>query len=280
MKHIDIRLLGHFACLLFCLLPFLTGCNRSRSVVGGDSSYSKAEQERYEAALKDFVAYQSLQSKVVFRMGGKSLKGTLRMVEGKRLMLAVNAPLLGFEVARVEMDHDSVWVVNKFDKTYAISTFSEMQERLGIDISLEALQCLLIGRIYLPGHGVATTSDFKRFSWTAMVDGSLVGEYSQDTRYTITYVIGENNRLKEVVLQVPARDVEVRWSYGGYASVGKTFWPGSETLAARVAGKQVKGEMTLGTPSFSIPVWSGFVPSRGYRRVSVVELMNAVKKLK
>lgn len=280
MKYINIRFRWHVVCLLFSLLPLLAGCHRSRSVVGGDSSYSKADRERYEAALKGYVAYQSLQSKVVFRMGGKSLKGTLRMVEGKHLMLAVNAPLLGFEVARVEMEHDSVWIINKFDKTYAIGTFTEMQERLGTDVSLEALQCLLIGRMYLPGRGAAAASDFKQFMWTTMVDGSLVGEYSQDARYTITYVIGENNRLKEVVLKVPARDVEVRWSYEKYASVGKTFWPGSETLSAHIADKQVKGEMTLGTPTFSIPMWNRFVPSRGYKRVSVVELMNAVKKLK
>ncbi len=280
MKYIDIRLWRQFTCLLICLLPLLSGCNRSRTAVGGDSSYSKADRERYEASLKGLVSYQSLQSKVVFRMRNKSLKGTLRMVDGKRLMLAVNAPLLGFEVARVEMDHDSVWIVNKFDKTYATGTFSEMKECLGTDISLEALQCLLVGRMYLPGRGPASASDFRQFAWTSMVDGSLVGEYSQDSRYVMTYVIGDNSRLKEVSLKVPVRDVEVRWDYAGYTAVGGDFWPGSETLTAHVAGRQVKGEMTLGAPTFSIPMWSRFVPSRGYRKVSAGELMEAIKKLK
>jgi len=280
MKYIDIRFRWQFACLLFCLLLLLSGCSRSRSVVGGDSSYSKADRERYESVVKEHIAYQSLQSKIVFRMRGKSLKGTLRMVEGKRLMLAVNAPLLGFEIARIEMDEDSVWMVDKLDKMYAVGTFSEMKERLGTDISLEALQSLLTGRMYLPGRGTATASDFKRFTWTSMVDGSLVGEYSQDARYVMSYVIGENNRLKEVALKVPARDVEVRWNYAGYTAVENTFWPGSETLTVHIAGKQLKGEMSLGTPSLSIPMWSRFVPSRSYRRVTAAELMEAIKKLK
>lgn len=257
-------------------LLLVTGCRSHRAVVG--TGAPSALRDRYAAAVAERLTYDNLQSRVTLRLGSTTLKGTLRMEAGRRIMLAVNAPLLGFEVARVEMEGDSVWMINKMEKSYAAASLADLRRRVGGDLTVEALQCLMTGRMYLPNSGPAEASDFGQFTWTAQADGSMTGLYSQGGQYTLTYVIGADDRLREVIIAVAARDAEMRWSYADYAVTPDGPWPGGEVLAAQIAERSLRLELSLGTPTTGIPLWTRFTPSRSYREVSFGDLLDALKK--
>lgn len=57
------------------------------------------------------------------------------------------SPALGIEVARAMLTPDSLIVLNKLDKTYFVSGYDALSERLGSDLNFYDLQDLLLYRI-------------------------------------------------------------------------------------------------------------------------------------
>jgi outer membrane biogenesis lipoprotein LolB len=256
----------------------LTGCHTTQRT-GVSKAELKAESERYEAALQQALTAESCQQKVTLSMGSTSLKGSLKMHRGKDLLLSVNAPLLGFEIARVEATADSVWLVDKFDKVYVALSIADMSRSIGGDVDLEALQCLLTGRIYVPGRGAAGNSDFKRFSWSTSGD-DLIGSYTANGRYTLIYTIDGDNRLAKTTVALADSSSVASWSYGSYTTDGSWCYPTRQTISFVKGEKTVNGSMTLGAPTVPAATWSHFASPSSYKQVDVPQLVETLKKAK
>ncbi len=266
-------LMGGLACLA------LTGCHTTQHTTGNRATL-KAESERYETALQQAMTAESMQQKVTYGMNGLSLKGALKMHRRKDLLLTVNAPLLGFELARVEATQDSVWLVDKFDKVYAAYSVAALSEYIGGDVDLEALQCLLTGRIYVPGRGAATKSDFKRFNWTAEGD-ALVGTYTAGNRYTLTYTISADNFLTQTRVETANGSTVAEWNYSGHTQSDTYYYPTQEQLSVkRGEAQSLSGTLTLGAPTIPTGNWTAFSPTSSYKQVEAKELVETLKKNK
>jgi outer membrane biogenesis lipoprotein LolB len=252
----------------------LTGCHTSQKTTG-NRAVLKAESERYEAALQQALTAESFQSKTTVGMGSLSLKGTLSMRQKKELLLTVKAPLLGLEIARVEATADSLWLIDKYDKVYVSLSIAEMAARIGGDVDLEALQCLLSGRMYVPGRGAATKSDFKRFAWTTEGD-NLVGTYTAPDRYTLSYTINADNYLTATRVTLPDQTTSAEWTYADHTTSGRYVYPAKETLTF---GSKT-GTLTLGAPTVPAPSWTKFTPATNYKAVTAQELLETLKKMK
>ena len=76
-------------------------------------------------------------------MAFNDLSGQLRMAKDSIVWLSVTAPL-GIEVARIKVSNDSVWVLNKVDKTYLAESLDDVSSRLKTPISLPIVQNMLL----------------------------------------------------------------------------------------------------------------------------------------
>lgn len=267
-------------CILMIIFPF-TGCKRSETAGSGSSASRKNEIERFESVINKSFKYDYMQAKARFSMSGHSLKGNIRMERNKRFSASINAPLLGFEIIRIEANTDSMYFVNKMDKQYISLSWDALREKIGGDISIEALQCLFLGQIYVPGEGTARKSDFKRFAWNLTDDNNLWAEYSQNPLYTLTYNIGENGYLKHTALSPTGKNASVQWSYASYLTTtdNKTL-PSEETVSVKIGEKQLKGTVTLEQPTFSQTGWNAFIPGDNYRKIEPKQLLELLNKLK
>jgi hypothetical protein len=274
MKALNLKTLGS----VLCCGMMLTSCHTTRQATGS-RVVLKAESERYEAAISHAFAPESFQSKITMGMGNKSLKGALKMTNKKRLLLSVNAPLVGIEVARVEANSDSLRIVDKFDKCYVSYSMQELSDRIGGEVDLEAVQCLFTGRMYVPGRGAAGRSDFKRFAWHEEGE-QLVGQYTSAGRYTLSYTLNAENCLAATEVVTADSSVVVRWSYEDHQSLNDALYPGRELLNVQTGGKSFQGSLTLGTPTVPAAPWSDFTPSRNYQTVTMPQLIETIKKLK
>ena len=94
------------------------------------------------------TSYEWLTSKVDIDVEGNSmaindLTGQLRMRRDSLVWLSVTATM-GVEVARIKVSTDSVWVVNKIDKTYLAEPLDSVAAWLNMPISLPRVQTLLL----------------------------------------------------------------------------------------------------------------------------------------
>lgn len=268
------------------LLVILTSCSGKKRIVkgAGDADPQKvsvvaAEKNRYEATIQNALDFKMLQSRVKYSFGDKSLNGRLNIEHGKRLCMTVT--VLGIEVARVEVNRENVVIVDKFDKLYTELTIEEFAERMNLqdEMRYEALECLLLGRIFIPGSGEAEVRDFKKMNW-AMKDDNLTGELTKP-RYSLEYVIDKDNRLTNTI--VTAKDGSVSKSvvfmYKGYQTVEGGEFATQEQITLINDNKAVKADLTLSAPIMG-KTWTSFTPTEAYKKVTFQELLTAVKNMK
>ena len=75
-------------------------------------------------------------------MTANDLSGQLRMRKDSLMWLSVTATM-GMEVLRAKVTNDSVWVLNRIEKTYLAEPLDTVASRLGVPLSLPLLQALL-----------------------------------------------------------------------------------------------------------------------------------------
>ena len=71
------------------------------------------------------------------------LSGQLRMRKDSIIWFNVTATM-GVEVLRAKFSTDSVWIVNRLEKTYLAEPFDTVSAQLGIPLSLQWIQTLLL----------------------------------------------------------------------------------------------------------------------------------------
>lgn len=71
------------------------------------------------------------------------LSGQLRMRHDSLIWLSVTATM-GVEVMRAKVSNDSVWLINRLEKTYLAEPLDTVSAQLGIPLSLPLLQTLLL----------------------------------------------------------------------------------------------------------------------------------------
>jgi hypothetical protein len=74
-----------------------------------------------------------------------TFNGQLRFEKGKELWLSVTK--FGFEAIRFRMTGDSIYLLNKLDKTVLIRPVNFSKELLGISVKLEELQNIFVGKM-------------------------------------------------------------------------------------------------------------------------------------
>ena len=71
------------------------------------------------------------------------LSGQLRMRNDSLVWLSVTATM-GVEVLRAKISNDSIWLINRLEKTYLAEPLDTISTQLGMPLSLPLLQTLLL----------------------------------------------------------------------------------------------------------------------------------------
>lgn len=94
------------------------------------------------------TSYEWLTSKIDIDVEGNNmafndLSGQLRICRDSLVWLSVSASM-GVEVARIKVSTDSVWVINRLEKTYLAEPLDSVAQHFGMPISLPWIQTLLL----------------------------------------------------------------------------------------------------------------------------------------
>ena len=76
-------------------------------------------------------------------MSFDDLSGQIRMRNDSLVWLSVTATM-GIEVLRAKVSNDSVWVINRLEKTYLAESLDSLSTQLGMPLSLPLIQTLLL----------------------------------------------------------------------------------------------------------------------------------------
>lgn len=149
----NVRLICIF-CLLFAMAckskQVLQKTNEeitSKNEVKIDSAYTKPP--KFENSTPEYL---NIKARISIREDGDetSFSATIRSKKDSLIWISAQA-VLGIEAVRLLLTRDSVFLLNKLDKTYSVYDRTFAREKLGIDLDLTILQQILAVRnFYIP----------------------------------------------------------------------------------------------------------------------------------
>lgn len=219
----------------------------------------------YDADWSDL----SMEGKLSFDGLPMSVGVKVYMKRGEAVILSARAPFLG-EVARVEINQDSVTLINKHTRTYNVQPLD------GLDVDRKAylsdLQDILLGQVAFPGYGRLTAENAFLPQWMALASGEALVYPSpelqtQGTEYGFV-MDSVDWQLSSFVLMLQKTGVVIETKYL-YGDKGWTLG-----LEINLSKKKLQGEVQLSYPEYDGVAPLEFTRLGGkYRKVDFKQLM-------
>jgi len=149
---------GLFLVLTLTLLSAReTGCKQKSDANGVPQLATKVRTAKFlQEKLRNHDLREartlSASAKVFFEGNGQSISVNTNLIWMRDSMVWLNVKKLGIEAARALITPDSVYLINRLEKTYSIRSIESLQRAYGLPGSFAALQQTLLGSaFFLPG---------------------------------------------------------------------------------------------------------------------------------
>jgi len=146
--------------------------------------------------------------------------GQIRIENGQQIWITVTAVGGFFEVARLKITRDSVFLHNRLERTATIRDFSFFREMIGVDFTFDMLQDILVGNHFLGEPNGEYTVDFFEGDFL-FVDERNFGNLSFDFILSSLHY----RFLSLTIRDRENRSVDIR--YDNYGAFGGYLFPQS-----------------------------------------------------
>src|SRR5574344_82664 len=136
---------------LVCYAGIISSCSSSKKITGGKIKEMSANRLMREINANSFD-FESLQAKVGIKVETEdnafNLKGQLKMKKDSILWASITLPL-GLEVARIKVTADSIFFINKSNKSYLVEQTESFNYLQNINADINTIQSVFTGNIFL-----------------------------------------------------------------------------------------------------------------------------------
>lgn len=273
LSHIPVRFPA-LAVIAFGLL-MLAGCSSLKKTQTSDAALNATARERVDSLVASYADWSTVSMPVRLSISEpKPFSVTAQCVMRRNAYVSMSVRMLGFEVASVWIDNDSVHAVDKYHKRYLSEDFRRFMG--GADVTIGDLQDLLLGRAFVAGTGGGTFTPAlcSRLRADAMAEGLMLLPEQEPATFSYGFVLDDKaNTLAAATVLVGDRHAVVV-NYSDYYATP------AGNVAARVAIETVKGRRIAASMGWNLKSakWnagndrSWKMPS-GYTRVSSAQLV-------
>lgn len=137
-----------FAAFFLLFAAQETGC-RKRTLLEGPNAATETRSPSYlkkklRSHDRSNVTSAQAQAKIFMEGDGQSLGATANIIWVRDSAMWLNIKKLGFEVARALVTPDSVFVINRLEKTYSVKALESLQRQYSLPAGFELVQSLLL----------------------------------------------------------------------------------------------------------------------------------------
>lgn len=180
-------------------------------------------EARASVAEVDF-RFLTAKSKISFKSEKQEIDNasvTIRIQQDSLIWVSISK--LGIEAARVLITRDSIMILDKINRSYAVADFATLSRQFSFSLSYPLLQALLVGNLPLPNR-VAQKSK-------STADANYLLLRQQEGQVLVENYVDETDRkLKKLLMtQQPANNT-LRVDYADFASVDRFLVPFSSVL--------------------------------------------------
>lgn len=267
------------------LLTALAACKSTRKLsetpVATDYRPVRPDADRFDHILSNTGEYESFSSRVSvnFKIGSRSFSssGSIKIVRDQIFWLS--AQLLGFEVFRVMITGDSLFVMNKINQLYAAESLEKYKAKLPVDVSLSAVESLFLNRLFIPGEKPVGPDDLKRFEYRESPSGML--EMAPRKKHSVqsAFVVNPDDRIAQACVTALQQQMSLTWIYQRFTKQDDVSFP---VRAEITLAKEGDVSWAQGTITYSRPEWNRVtsvntkIPDR-YTQVPLESMLKSLK---
>jgi len=174
--------------LLFLLFTFvvLAACNVSKKAqksidtaglptLSTDSLLHKLEQNQIDAE------WLNAKARITFKDDVQTRKFTATIRLRKDSIIWMNVKKLSVEAARILIDKDSVYVIDRLNKEYYIKSLDYLAEQFHLPADFEALQTMILGNPYfVPRQAYEAKAHTSQYQLIGREEGGMFSDYWLD----------------------------------------------------------------------------------------------------
>ncbi|MEN0005763.1 MAG: DUF4292 domain-containing protein [Bacteroidota bacterium] len=193
---------------------FFQGCKTSKKAT---TALEKEESAAY--LLEKLAANQvdadwfSAKAKVRYEDSQQSVSASSTIKFKRDSVLWMNVKKFGLEIARMLITKDSIFVINRFERSYIATDLQWVQNQYNLPANLSILQSVLLGNPIF----------FTRDSWTTAIENNAYSIKSSDSKHENAYWMApESFLLTEMELRDKWEGRSVKLGFEGYEAVDQT----------------------------------------------------------
>lgn len=214
--------------MLTAVMAVVASCSSSRHAVQTPMIGELTGADYMEKVIEWTPKWDALTAKVGLDLqldkgGSPHVNGTLRIKRGKVIQLSV-APLLGIEMARMEITPEQVLLVDRLHKQYVEVSFEALSSLANTELDFHILQSLFLNELFLPGKPQLAVTDAVHFHITPAAGRALLETKSgRALTYRFWTTAGEG-WLEQTSIGLKGTDYSMDWLYTDFGNLeGKTF---------------------------------------------------------
>ena len=290
----------------FCLpLMLLASCGTKRQVISDGVNHKNVSRQEVKSIQTEQVRKLAFVQKVsdnqvytknitgsmnfTIRLGEKkiSVDGALRMRKDEVIRLQLYAPILGFEIGRLEFTPDYVLIIDRYHKQYIKADYNQVDFLQKQGITFYSLQSLFWNQLLLPGAKQVKESDLKKFDASLDVAGDNVPVVLKNGNMTYVWTAqratGRIEKADVEYVSSQTRTSGVHISYADFRSVGVKQFPALLDMTLVTNATRVKQEANIVIKMNEVKTDSNWESrsevSSKYKQVSVEDVLNKIMSL-
>lgn len=267
--------------LIFCAV-LVVSCSTSRkslrnTMIGGLTGVEYMEKVLdISPSRKNITARTSIEI-LIDDKSPLSFSSNLRIRRGEVIRFSI-APMLGIEVARVDITPDGVLAVDRLHKRYVKAGFDELSSIANTELSFNIIQSLLMNELFLPGKTGVDRTDVEKFK---LNQGEniirLDVRNSKDFDYSF-FTSPKDGSLEETVIKLRNTDFSIHCKYDDFTMLEDDFFPRKIKFSAGGFGKPYIMDMKLSRIGTDSGWDSNTVLSSKYKKVPLLEFLKSLIK--
>lgn len=221
--------LGYLA--IFCLLLLLsakeTGCRNKQSTASAlpatSARSSKQLIEKNRQSLPDNLRSLSGKANIYIEGQGQSISATAQVIWLRDSMVWMNVKKFGIEAARALATRDSVFVLNRLNKTFTAEGIESLRKNYKLPAGFELIQYILLAQPWY----------FEGMNLSARIDRELHVLEGNDGAYLARYSIEEGTfNLREEMFVQQKEGGMVTLQFNDFRKTGGAKLPYSRKIEA------------------------------------------------
>lgn len=268
---------------LVVLVGFMAACSSTKKVGKLPNVGDMSGTEYMEKLVTSAPHWENLSGKasvelVLGKKGSTRVNGSLKIFRGEAIQLSV-APVLGIEVARLEITPEGLLIVDRVHKRFVQASFVEVSNLLQVELNFNILQSLFLNEIFLPGKMNLSSDDVSSFTLDVTPSHAVLQPKGRKKIGYQFLTSTQNGQLEHTRIGLRSTSFSLNWDYSDFTNLSGQSFPQrikvnlmgltdpyalNFKLSHLTVGNQWKGKTTL---------------SSRYQEIKLQELIKALLKL-